>query len=298
MTALRGEPGPGFRFRRLDKPEEFRSAEELQRAALGEDAALAVPASVLRTMQDTGGLVLGAFADIYLAGVAVASLGWDGTTLYQHAHGLAVRPEYQNHRVGRRLAAYLRDEVLALGVAEVRGSFDPLSSRAAYVGVHGLGARPASYRTNVFGRRGEEGATDPETDRLLWRWSLSAPEVVRRIEQGPPPLAELRSRWDRSRALVETEAGESGLRVPTAVVEPEDGPAHLEIPFDLDSLRTHEARSVRRWRHAVRDGFRLALELGLVVDDYAVLSVDHERRGFYLLGPAPPDAPRESAARP
>ena len=283
----------GFRFRRLEKPEEYRAAEELQRQALGEDAALTVPAAVLRSWQETGGLVLGAFADIYLAGTVASSLGWDGTTLYHQLHALAVRPEYQNHRVALRLLAYQRDEVLALGLAEVRGSFDPLASRAAQLLVHRAGAQPDRYLPNHFGRRTEGTTTDPETDRLHFRWSLASPEVARRFSEPSVPSDALRERWHRSTALLETEPGETGLRLPTAVVEPETGPSQLEVPFDLGSLRLHEAGAVRRWRHAVRDAFRLAFTAGLVVDEFSVVSVDHERRSFYLLAPgtAPPAAP-------
>lgn len=300
MSVGSSGPGHGFRFRRLDKPEEFRTAEELQRQALGDDATLAVPAALLRTFQDTGGLVLGAFADIYLAGVAASSLGWDGGVLYQQVHAVAVRPEYQNHRVALRLLAYLRDEVLALGLAELRGSIDPLGSRAAHVAIHLAGAQPTGYRPDYFGRR-PEGASDPETDRLLLRWPLSDLEVVRRLGEGAGPSASLRPRWEHAEAVIETEPGESGLRLPTAVVEPGAGAAQIEVPFDLDLLRTHEARAVRRWRHAVRDAFRLALETGRRVEEFAVLPVDHERRAFYLLGapsgPAPAASTPSAAAR-
>lgn len=297
MAAKPGEGARGFRFRRLEKPEEFRSAEELQREALGEDAGQAVPASLLRTFQDTGGLVLGAFADIYLAGLSVSSLGWDGSILYHQTHTTAVRTEYRSHHVGLRLLAYHRDEVLALGLSEVRGSIDPLESRTAHLALHRLGARPDGYLPNYFGRRSEAGSSDVETDRLHLRWSLQDPTVVRRLEGTAAPPEELERRGRGSHALVETELGETGLRIPRAVVEPEHGPAHLEIPFDLATLRTHEAAAVRRWRHAVRDAFRLAFELGYVAEDFLVTSIDHERRSFYLLGPGPARAQAPGPSR-
>ncbi len=295
MAREPAQGGTGFRFRKLDKPEEFRNAEEIERQALGEDAALLVPAAVQRTFQDTGGLVLGAFADIYLAGVAVSSLGWDGSTLYHELHAVAVRPEYQNHHVGFRLLSYLRDEVLALGLSEVRGTIDPLQSRAAYLAVRRLGARPTGYLPNHYGRRTEGASPDPETDRLVLRWKLSDPAVERGLARTAEPPDALVSRWKSSSAVIETEPGESGLRVPRSVVEPAGEPAHLEVPFDLSAVRENEAGSVRKWRHAVRDAFRLVFDLGYVPDDFSVLSVEHERRAFYFLarpkeplGPSPP----------
>jgi chorismate synthase len=276
-----------FAFRPLKKPEEYRHAEELQREALGNEAALSVPSPLLRSVQDNGGLVLGAFADIYLAGVTASSIGWDGTTLYHQSLVTAVRPEYQNHRVGLRLKALQRDEVLRLGLGEVRWAFDPLQRAAASLAVRHLGARPDAYLANYYGHL---EATDPprdESDRLHVCWTLRAAEVERRLAgELPRPEDDLR-RHAASSAVVQTEPGESGLRLPTAVEEPSGPTASLEIPFDFGSIRTHEPGSVRRWRHAVRDGFRAAFDLGYAVEDFAAVSLEHERRCFYFLSQSP-----------
>ncbi len=277
----------GFAFRRLGKPEEFRQAEELERVALGDAAPLFVPAPLLKTLQGNGGLVLGAFADIYLAGLSVSSLGWDGTTLFQHSHLTVVRPEYRAHQVGFRLKAFQREEVLSLGLAELRWTVDPLQRASASLSVRRLGARPDGYLVDHFGQFGEEGRRE-ESDRLHVRWTLADPEVVRRLAGELPEASADRERYDRSSALLETEVGENGLRRPTAVNEPDGRAGHLEVPFDLEAIRTHEPGTVRRWRHAVRDAFRLALDAGYVVDGFASVTVEHERRCFYFLRAGPP----------
>lgn len=285
----------GFRLKSLEKPEEFRGAEEIERQALGAEAALALPAPLLRTLRDNGGLVLGAFVDIYLAGVAVSSLGWDGRTLFQHSHLTVVRPEYQYHRVGLRLKAFQRDEVLAQGLTEVRWTFDPLSSRAARLGVHRLGAVPDRYLANYYGRLSEGTGSDPETDRLHVRWVLTDPEVERRVGAPSPPPEEVHRSWRERAAIVETEQGEHGLRIPQAVVEPERSAVHLEVPYDIASLRQHDPSAARRWRHAVRDAFRIVFDLGYSVDDFIVLSLEHERRCFYLASPRKADVPEATS---
>jgi len=282
-----------FALRPLRTPEEFRNAEELQRAALGVESPLTVPAALLRSVQDNGGLVLGAFADIYLAGVVASTIGWDGTTLFHLSLGTVVRPEYQSHRLGTRLKAYQREEVLRLGLAEVRWAFDPLQRAAAALGVRRLGARPDRYLANYLGHLEPPHQPRDESDRLHLRWALNDPEVERRLGGAlPRPEDDLR-REAGSFAIVRTEPGESGLRLPTEVVEPTGAQASLEIPFDLGSIRTHEPASVRRWRHAVRDAFRMAFDLGYVVDDFASVTREHERRAYYLLShpPAPPESP-------
>ena len=277
----------GFRFRKLEKPEEFRQVAEVHRTAWGDDE---VPVTLQRALQDNGGLVLGAFADIYLAGFAVSLIGWDGTTLYHYSHATAVRPEYQNHHLGFRLKAFQRDEVLKLGLSEVRWTFDPLRSRNAWLNVRRLGGVPDRYYVHYYGQMTDPLNRGMETDRVRLRWELTSPHVEERVGGKVPTAEEDRARWEKSAAIVETEVGEKGLRVPTVVAEPTGALAHLEIPFDLAALQEHEPGVLRQWRHAVRDGFRAAFDLGYRVDDFAVVTAEHERRSFYFLSPAPNDA--------
>jgi predicted GNAT superfamily acetyltransferase len=285
----------GFRFRRLQKPEEFRQVEELRTAVWGPESEVGVPTALQRALQDNGGIVLGAFADIYLAGATISLLGWDGSTLYHYSHLTVVRPEYQNHGLGFRLKAFQRDEVLKLGLSEIRGTFDPLEGRSAGLIVRRLGARPDRYFSHYFGQLDDPVDRGLETDRLRWVWSLADVRVEERMAGRLPSSEDVQRRWAGSTPIVETDAGESGLRVPTVVQEPTGPSAHLEIPFDLASVREHEEAGVRRWRHAVRDAFRAAFDLGYAVDDFAVLSAAHERRSFYFLSPAPKPSPPASA---
>ncbi len=268
-----------FILRRLTKPEEFRAAEELSAASAGPRS----PATFLRAAQDNGGIVLGAFADVHLAGASAAFLGWDGTTLYLYAHLTVVRPEYRNHHVGRRLLLRLREELLEAGLGEIRWLADPLESPAALLGVRRLGGVPDRYLIHHFGRPTDTDGATEETDRVRTVWRLSDPKVEARLKDGAPSREADESRWKASEAILESETGEHGLRQPKAVNEPTSPSVHLEIPFDLALLREHEPRAVRSWRHATRDAFRAAFDLGYVVEDFAVISADHERRSFYLL---------------
>lgn len=279
-----------FAFRRLSKPEEFRHAEELQREAWGLTEEPPTSSTIQRAIQDNGGLVLGAFADIYLAGLTIGFLGWDGSQLYHYSHMTAVRPAYQNHHVGFRLKAFQREEVLKQGLALARWTFDPLQSKNAQLNVRLLGARPDQYYVHYYGTMGSELNRGLESDRVRVTWALSDPAVEARLAGRLPSPEQDLARWKGSQALVETTVGETGLRLPTAVSEPSRPSAHLEIPFDLQGIRAHESSQLRTWRHAVRDAFRAAFDLGYRVDDFAVLKLELERRSFYFLT-APPAAP-------
>ncbi|HYK93078.1 MAG TPA: GNAT family N-acetyltransferase [Thermoplasmata archaeon] len=277
-----------FVFRPIQKPEEFRHIEEVERAAWGLRDEAPVPGSIQRAMQDNGGLVLGAFADIHLAGFAMGFLGWDGETLYHYSHRTAVRPEYQNHRLGFRLKCYQRDEVLRQGLALVRWVFDPLQSRTAFLHVRRLGAEVDRYHVHYYGQVDSDADRGMESDRVGVAWRVSTPRVEERLTGRLPSAEEDVRRWEKSVAIVETEPGETGLRVPSTVAEPTAPLAHLEIPFDLAALQEHDPAAARTWRHAVRDAFRAALDARYAVEDFAVLSRDHERRSFYFLAQRPP----------
>jgi predicted GNAT superfamily acetyltransferase len=276
-----------FQFRRLQKPEEFRAVEELHRAAGGLTEDAAVPTPVQRAVQDNGGIVVGAFAEIYLAGFSFGFLGWDGEKLYHYSHVTAVRPEYQNHRLGFRLKTRQREEVLRQGLDEVRSTFDPLQSRTAFLNIRRLGAIPDRYLLHYYGRLGAETGESFESDRVRAVWKLQDPAVLARLEGNSPTPSEDEARFASSEPVVETELDEHGLRVPTAVKEPSAPTAHLEIPFDLALIQQHAPSALRTWRHATRDAFRAAFDTGYVVEDFAVVSPDHERRSVYFLRARP-----------
>ena len=283
MPALGERAVRDFLFRPIQKPEEFRAVEEVQRVAWGLTDEPPVPSPLQRAMQDNGGLVLGAFADIHLAGFSLGFLGWDGTTLFHYSHMTAVRPEYQNHRLGFRLKCLQREEVLKQGLSLVRWTFDPLQSRNARLNVRKLGAEIDRYFVHYYGQMGSEVNRGLESDRVRVSWAIGSPEVESRLAGKRPTAEEDVARQKGSEAILVTETGEHGLRVPVSVTEPTGELAHLEIPFDLAAIRENEPESLRTWRHAVRDSFRAALDAQYQVDDFAVVPVDHERRSFYFL---------------
>jgi predicted GNAT superfamily acetyltransferase len=295
-------PGPKeakeFHLRRVGKPEEFRAVEEVQREAWGLGAEVPVPGAVQRGFQDNGGLVLGAFVDIYLAGFTMSFLGWDGSSLYHYSHLTGIRPEYQNHHVGLRLKLFQREEVQRQGLNQIRWVFDPLQSRNAHVAIRRLGGVPDRYLVHYFGQLDSAANAGIETDRLRLVWDLAAPRTEERIAGKFPTPAEDAARWRRSTAILETKVGDSGIRLPAAVDEPTAAEVHLEVPFDLRLVREHEPAALRTWRHAGRDAFRAAFDAGYRIDDFAVVSEEHERRSFYFLRAGSPSARAGEGALP
>jgi chorismate synthase len=297
VATSRVAPGAeGILYRRLRKPEEFRQVEELQRQIWGLEEEPSLSPGLQRAVQDNGGIVLGAFVDIYLVGFTFGFLGWDGETLYHYSHLTGVRPEYQHHGVGFHLKLAQRSEVAAYGLPEIRWNFDPLQARSAALFLRGLGARPDRYYVHYYGQISDRVHRGQETDRLRTIWRIDDPRVVERIAGARPRPEEEQARWASSTALLDSEEGPHGLRWPVAVREPSGKGAVLEIPFDLALLQEHDPDGARRWRHAVRDAFRAALDLGWTIDDFAVVRIDHERRAGYFLAPPTPAGSKPPAA--
>lgn len=279
-------PPDGLALRRLGTPEEFRASEDLQRSAWGMSSDSPVPAAIQRAMADNGGLVLGAFGGNELVGLSLGFLGREGAKLFHYSHITAVLPEWQNRHVGRALKLFQREEVLRQGLDEIRWTFDPLQSRNARLNVRELGGIPDRYHVRYYGSMGDAINEGLETDRLRLVWSLRDPRVVARAGGARPTAAEDEERWKGSAPLVETAVGPSGLRRPARVHPPTAPAVHLEVPYDLASVRTRDQGSTRRWRELTREAFNLAFSSGYRVVDFAVLAVGGERRSFYFLARA------------
>jgi predicted GNAT superfamily acetyltransferase len=276
------------RLARLETPEECREVEEVQRAAWEFSTDGPVPVPIQRAIADNGGLVLGAFDGPRLVGFSLGFLGREGEKLYHYSHMTAVRPEVQNRHVGLALKAFQRQEVLRQQLSEIRWTFDPLQAKNARFNVRRLGGVPDRYYAHYYGAMGDAINEGLETDRLRLIWSLNDPRVVERLGAHLPSPDQDEERYRSSTALVETVMGPNELRRPIAGHPPSGPSLHLEIPYDLASVRKRDPGGVRRWREVTRAGFQAALEAGYRVDDFAILPIAGERRCFYFLVPGTP----------
>jgi chorismate synthase len=274
---------PRFRLCRLETPEECRAVEEVQRVVWGFSTDGPVPVPIQRAIAHNGGLLLGAYEGTRLVGFALGFLGREGGTLYHYSHMTGVVPDAQNRRVGLALKAFQRNEVLRQDLTQIRWTFDPIQSRNAFFNVRRLGGVPDQYFSRYYGAMADAINEGLETDRLRLIWSLNDPRVVARLGGRLPTTSEDELRYRSSSALIETVTGPSGLRRPVAVKPPESPTLHLEIPYDLGTVRSRDPGGTRRWRDVTRAAFTAALEAGYRVDDFAVVPLAGERRSFYFL---------------
>jgi predicted GNAT superfamily acetyltransferase len=171
--------------------EELDACVQLQVAVWGYSDGDVIPRRVFTVTQKIGGQVIGAFdvtggiADTYgrLVGFAMAlpavrperSNGQPEP--YLHSHMLAVRPEYRNAGIGRRLKLAQREDAVARGFQLMEWTFDPLEIKNSFLNIHRLGAIVRRYTPDFYGVSSSRLQGGLPTDRLHAEWWMQSERV-------------------------------------------------------------------------------------------------------------------------
>ncbi|HEX4946028.1 MAG TPA: GNAT family N-acetyltransferase [Blastocatellia bacterium] len=189
-----------------------------------------------------GGFTLGAFAedDGRLLGFAHALAAFDEQNRpYFYSQMLAVSPQLQNAGIGMELKFAQRRRALERGIPLMVWTFDPLQSRNAYLNIVKLGAVVRKYKVNYYGHYSSSVLhRGLDSDRLLAEWWVESPRV---------------------RAIAET-AGK--IETPVTPV------ASVEVPFEIEALKTRNLDEARAWQLKIRAEFEQHLAAGLYCADF------------------------------
>lgn len=145
-----------------------------------------IPVRMFVVASKIGGQVIGAFDGVDLVGFAIAIPGVRNGRSYLHSHMLAVRQEYRNEGLGRRLKLWQRDEALKRGFELMEWTFDPLEIKNAYLNIEKLGAISRRYSVNQYGITSSPLQGGLPTDRLVAEWWMKSKRVAN-ILAGIPP---------------------------------------------------------------------------------------------------------------
>ena len=104
---------------------------------------------------------------------------------------LAVRPEYRNAGLGRRIKLFQRDDALARGFELIEWTFDPLEIKNAYLNIERLGAIARRYSVNQYGITSSPLQGGLPSDRLVAEWWLKSQRVQRTLESATQPAFEV-----------------------------------------------------------------------------------------------------------
>ncbi|HKD91856.1 MAG TPA: GNAT family N-acetyltransferase [Terriglobales bacterium] len=167
--------------------DELQACVELQKEVWGFADADLIPLRMFVVAQKIGGQVIGGFRDSELIGFALAIPGNRGGHPYLHSHMLAVREQYRNSGLGRRIKLAQRQEALKEGIELMEWTFDPLEIKNAYLNLHKLGAIARRYNINQYGISSSPLQGGLPTDRLIAEWWLRSRRVIDFLDHGEAP---------------------------------------------------------------------------------------------------------------
>jgi predicted GNAT superfamily acetyltransferase len=259
--------GEAIEIRPLSTPADYEACVAMQREIWGADFTEIIPISVLKVVQQVGGIAAGAFAgSSHLAGFVFGISGVRGHRFAHWSDTLAVRSEFRDRGIGKRLKCYQRELLIEYGVERIHWTFDPLESRNAYLNFARLGITAHEYHRDFYGDTESQLHDGIGTDRLIARWDIQSDRVARRLS------GELRSPTAAALADVPlinpyhtTELG--------PITEPDlalkDNRLRLAIPSDIQALKARWPAAAADWRTNTRRAFETYLGRGYVVTDVA-----------------------------
>jgi len=175
-------------LRRCHSLEEMRACVAMQKEVWNFSDAELVPLRLFVVADKVGGQVMGAFNGNDMVGFALAVPGMRSGHPYLHSHMLAVRKDYRNHGLGRRLKLLQREDALAQGIELIEWTFDPLEIKNAYLNIERLGALARRYNINQYGITSSPLQGGLPSDRLIAEWWLKSKRVERLLATGKHPL--------------------------------------------------------------------------------------------------------------
>jgi predicted GNAT superfamily acetyltransferase len=164
-------------LRRCHDIEDFRACVTLQKEVWNFTDAELVPLRMFVVADKVGGQVMGAFDGGSMVGFALSVPGTRSGHVYLHSHMLAVRKDYRNAGLGRRLKLMQREEALGRGIELIEWTFDPLEIKNAYLNIEKLGAISRRYNINQYGITSSPLQGGLPSDRLIAEWWLKSVRV-------------------------------------------------------------------------------------------------------------------------
>jgi len=270
-------------LRPLTTVDDWQAAETLQRRALGRGARSVWTAPMLAAVAESGGLLLGAWADDgvepQLRGALVDLLAEIERYPAMHTAVHGVAHDARGRGVGTALRHAERSLCARRGVDLVLWGIDPLRGAESHLALNKLGGIGTRYRRNFCGPVHDRANAGLATDRLMIEWWIDAPRVRSLLDDGNPP-AHHDLGLHRMDVITKTKALGSGLRALVGTVEaPAGSHVLVEVPVDLDALRESAPEIAREWRIGIRELLERLLDGG-----YVVVGFIHEAgRSFHLL---------------
>jgi predicted GNAT superfamily acetyltransferase len=153
-------------------------AARLLGGVLGFAAADAIPAWLMLTAADCGGLVLVARSGDEVIGTSFAIHGVRDGSAFLFSCGLAVAPAFRRRGIARALKLEQRRQALRRGIEVIRWTADPLNGPGLALYLSGLGARLTAYHAGLYdGLRAGDGVPADDVE-IEWRLGVGPVRAV------------------------------------------------------------------------------------------------------------------------
>lgn len=248
----------GLTFRPLSSQGDFDACVELQRATWGRDFSEAVPPSILKIVQQVGGISAGAFdAGGRILGFVFGVTGLHGGRPVHWSHMLGVAPAGRDLGLGTRLKLYQRECLLPLGVEEIRWTYDPLEARNAHLNFNHLGVEVAEYVEDMYeNEMGSELAQGIGTDRFIVSWRLAGERAARALRDRRAGSADP----FREAPVANPHGEEREL--------PEASRVRVEVPENVQALKVEQPETALAYRQSTRRVFETCLARGYRIETF------------------------------
>lgn len=283
----------GVRVRELAELADLAAAcrlfEEIWRPGPGNPPPL--HAELLRALTKAGNYASGAY-DVATGELVGACMGFFGPPAEAslHSHIAGVLPGALHRAVGFALKVHQRAWCLHRDTPTMHWTFDPLIRRNAYFNLAKLGARPAEYLPDFYGKMNDSINSATETDRMLVHWDLRSDLAVAACAGQPGP-ASAAAELTRG-AVVALASGADGWPVagPFGIGGPEGLPGSartvlVAVPADVEGMRGTDPLCAAAWRTALRDALAPLMERGGRVTGF-------DRDGWYVVALNSPEGTR------
>lgn len=263
---------------------DYKAAVDIQREVWKFDDIDIIPPAMLLAADHCGGITLGAYNTIgEMIGFASSILGMEDGVLVQHSHMLAVRHAYRNFGVGYRLKLAQRKEALKRKIHRITWTFDPVQPLNAYFNLGKLGAWSNVYAENFYGETTSALHRGLPTDRLVARWDLQSPSIVKRLEAGPPPH-DLRKELKKQEVINRLQDEAPGMTTSSPVKLTMTADQLLfEVPYNLPTIKVRNLGVALEWQGKMRQVFRAYFKKGYAATDFWVGEEEGHLRAFYYL---------------
>ena len=204
-----------------------------------------------------------------MVGFAYAVVGMKDGKPMMWSHMAGVLPEFRGG-LGFRLKLAQRERALAQGYDLIEWTFDPLQAMNAHFNFAKLGGVVEEYAPNFYGESTSALHRGTPTDRVVLSWKITAPHVVRRIEQASAALR-VKAHEIAEAPIVNTTVMDGEWRKTKKIdLTIKERRLWIEIPTGFTDMQQRAPERALAWRMDVRQMFDEYLAKGYRAVDFVL----------------------------